>query len=156
MLVKNIMVTDAVIAHVDDAVGDVLEKMRSASLRMVPVIDQNRHVVGVISTHTILEKTVPNYIVSGDLNQISYAPDLGILRKQYDVIACEKASEIMDPKPLTVGEEESLLSVAAAMITYTKHEYAVVIDAQHHLLGVVSAGDILDRLKLTEQGGDDA
>jgi len=156
MLVKSVMVTKAVTAHQDESVGVVLDRMRESGLRMIPVINDDRNVVGVISTYTVLEKVVPSYIVSGDLHQISSAPDMGILRRHYDQIAGIKASEIMDSKPLTVQQEESLLSVAAAMITFTKHEYAVVIDAQHHLLGIVSAGDILDRLKRKAQGGDDA
>jgi len=59
----------------------------------------------------------------------------------------------MDEKPLTVNRNESLLSVAASMISFTKHEYAMVVDDQHHLLGIISAGDVLDRMKV---GGDDA
>jgi len=47
-----------------------------------------------------------------------------------------------------------LLSVAAAMISFSKHEYAMVVDDNKHLLGIVSAGDILDRLH--NGGNDDA
>ena len=32
------------------------------------------------------------------------------------------------------------------MISYKKHEYAMVIDDDGCLLGIISAGDVLDRL----------
>jgi len=153
MLAENIMVTNIVTAHVDETVDVVLERMRDARLRMIPVLDSEKVIVGVVSTFSVLEKVVPSYIVTGDLNQISYAPDIGILLRHYDEISDLKVTEVMEEKPLTVNRGESLLSVAAAMITFTKHEYAMVVDNQKHLLGIVSAGDVLDRMKV---GGNDA
>ncbi|MDQ6998673.1 MAG: CBS domain-containing protein [Mariprofundus sp.] len=153
MLAENIMVTNIVTAHVDETVDTILERMRDARLRMIPVLDNEKVIVGVVSTFSVLEKVVPSYIVTGDLNQISYAPDIGILLRHYDEISELKVTEVMDDKPLTVNRGESLLSVAAAMISFTKHEYAMVIDDHRHLLGIVSAGDVLDRM---QQGGNDA
>lgn len=148
MLAENVMVKNIVTAHVDETVDTVLARMRDAKLRMIPVLDNEKIIVGVVSTFSVLEKVVPSYIVTGDLNQISYAPDIGILLRHYDEISGLKASEVMDGKPLTVNRNESLLSVAAAMISFTKHEYAMVVDNQNHLLGIVSAGDVLDRMKV--------
>ncbi|MFQ5518918.1 MAG: HPP family protein [Mariprofundus sp.] len=156
MLAAKVMVTDIVTARADETVEVVLDRMRSSKLRMIPVLDADQVVIGVISTFSIMEKVVPSYIVTGDLNQISYAPDIGILRRHYKVIAELHVADVMDVSPLLVNQDESLLSVAAAMISFTKHEYAMVVDEKKHLLGIVSVGDILDRLKQAAQGGDDA
>ncbi len=157
MLAEQVMISDPHTAHSGELIEEVLIRMRNASLRMLPVTDQAGIVVGVISTFSILEHIVPDYIVSGDLNQISYAPDMGVLRRHYDAYAGKKVSEVMDAKPLLVNREESLLSVAAAMISFGKHEYALVIDHQHELLGIISAGDVLKQLQTLKQGdGSDA
>jgi len=153
MLAENVMVSNIVTAQVDETVDVVLERMRKARLRMIPVLDSEKIIVGVVSTFSVLEKVVPPYIVTGDLNQISYAPDIGILLRHYDEISDFRVSEVMDENPLTVNRNESLLSVAAAMISFTKHEYAMVVDGKNHLLGIVSAGDVLDRMKV---GNNDA
>ncbi len=153
MIAENVMVTNVVTAKVDDTVDLILERMRDAKLRMIPVLNHQKVIVGVVSTFSILEKVVPSYIVAGDLNQISYAPDIGILRRHYREISDLKVTDVMDENPLLVNREESLLSVAAAMITFTKHEYAAVVDADNCLLGIVSAGDVLDRIRT---GHDDA
>jgi CBS domain-containing protein len=53
----------------------------------------------------------------------------------------------MDKTPLLVHKEDSLLSVAASLSALGKHEYALVVDKANFLLGVISAGDILDTLR---------
>jgi len=147
MIAENAMVKDIVTASVNETVDVVLERMRTSHLRMIPILDEDKVIVGVVSTFSVLEKVVPSYIVTGDLNQISYAPDIGILLRHYNEFAGLNVTEVMEKKPLTVNRNESLLSVAAAMISFTKHEYAMVVDDKKHLLGIVSAGDILDRMK---------
>ena len=146
MLAKNVMVADVVTALADEKVENVLHKMRSAKLRMLPVLDTDRRVIGVVSTFSVMERVVPSYIVTGDLNQIPYAPDMGVLHRHFEEVRGLRADAVMDAKPLKVQADESLLSVAAAMISYKKHEYAMVIDDDGCLLGIISAGDVLDRL----------
>lgn len=146
MIASNIMVRNPVTATVSEPVGDVLHRMRSEKLRMLPVIDETGCVQGVLSTFAVMEHIVPDYIVSGDLESVPYVPELGLLGRAYCQVAGKTVAEVMDPKPLLVGPNEELLSVAAAMISYGKHEYALVADLDKQLLGVISAGDVLDCL----------
>jgi len=146
MLAENIMVTELITAHVDDRVCDVLARMRAAKLRMLPVVDDHGGVAGVISTFSIMECLVPSYIVSGDLNQVSYAPDMGVLRRHYLEVIEKDLLSVMETRPLLVKRDESLLSTAAALIAFGKHEYALVVDEEKRLIGIISAGDVLDRL----------
>jgi len=156
MLAKNIMVTEVVTALEDELVSDVFKKMRQANLRMLPVIDANDIVTGVISTFCVMEHVVPDYVVSGDLNQIPYAPDMGILRRHYEEISTQPIRNVMHKKPLTVQGEESLLSVASSLTAYGRHEYAIVADKENRLMGIISAGDILDKLQFAASEVNDA
>lgn len=155
MHASKIMVDHPKTAHVDEKVGPVLARMRKHHLRMLPVLSDGDIVAGVISTYSVMRHLVPDYIVSGDLDSVPYAPDMGLLRKHYDELAGKPVSEVMD-EPLTVHADESLLSVSAALCTFGKHEYALVIDEERRLLGVISAGDILDRLRKHADGEVDA
>jgi len=146
MLAENIMVTELTTAHVDDHVSDVLDRMRVAKLRMLPVLTDDGVVAGVISTFSIMAHLVPDYITSGDLKQITYAPDMGILRRHYFEVIEKDLLSVMETRPLLVQRDESLLSTAAALTAFGKHEYALVVDEEKRLIGVISAGDILDRL----------
>jgi CBS domain-containing protein len=157
MQAQQVMISNPCTAHIDELIEQVIIRMRDARLRMLPVTDHSGVVLGVISTFSILENIIPSYIVSGDLNQISFAPDMGVLQRQYDIYTDKQVAEVMDPKPLLVSRNESLLSVAAAMISFGKHEYALVVDKQKKLLGIISAGDILDQLQtLKRNDGNDA
>ncbi|MDX8388745.1 MAG: CBS domain-containing protein [Ghiorsea sp.] len=142
------MATNLVTATEDQLVVDVFAKMREAKLRMLPVLSPNGCITGVISTFCMMEYVIPEYVTSGDLNQISYAPDMGILRRHYTEIASQPIKNVMSKKPLLVQPNESLLSVAAALSSFGRHEYAMVVDKDNKLLGIISAGDILDRLQV--------
>jgi CBS-domain-containing membrane protein len=147
MLAEKIMVTNLVTATQDELISEVIIRMHKAKLRMLPVLDAEKHVVGVVSTHCVLSHIVPDYLISGDLTEISFAPDMGILRKQYAKASTKTVGEVMSDKPLTVGHTDSIISVAAHLASHDCHEYALVVDDQEHLVGVISAGDILDALE---------
>ncbi len=148
MLAEKIMITQVVTAVTHERVGEVHDKMNTHKLRMIPVVDQSNCVLGVLSTFSIMQSIIPEYLNSGDLQQISYAPDLDIVQRNYISIMQRSVQEFMDTSPLFVHKNDSLLSVAAAISAHGKHEYALVVDHEKRLLGIISSGDILNRLKL--------
>ncbi|MDX8402460.1 MAG: CBS domain-containing protein [Mariprofundaceae bacterium] len=152
MQAERIMVKDPITCRIDESIGVVLQRMRKASLRMLPVVEASGRIAGVLSTFSVLARIVPEYIVSGDLDAVPYAPDLGVLSRNYCEIANLSAREVMDVDPLLVEPDQSLLSVAAALLNYGKHEYALVADEERRLLGVISAGDVLDCLRALRDG----
>lgn len=156
MIAEKIMVKNITIAHENELVHDVFEKMRQNNLRMLPIVDEANRVTGVISTFCMMQTIVPSYIASGDLGQISFAPDIGILRSHYDEISSKPIKDVMNHEPLLVNQNDSILSVAAALSAFGRHEYAMVVDDNQHLLGLISAGDILDRLEKTTKEALDA
>ncbi|MES0371807.1 MAG: CBS domain-containing protein [Mariprofundaceae bacterium] len=138
-----IMTKDLVTCGPDQTISEVIDLLHDKSVRMVPVVDDNNHILGAINTLTFLSSLVPEYIVQGYLKSIPYAPDMGVLRKHYREILNHKVSDVMDRDPTIVMESESLLSVTAALITYDRFEYALVVDKQQKLLGIVASSDIL-------------
>lgn len=157
MHASRIMARDLITCHPDQSVGEVIQLLHDKSVRMVPVVDENNKILGAVNTLTLLSCLVPKYIVQGDLESIPYAPDIGLLRKYYRKIVDRKISEVMDIDPTIVKADESLLSVAAALITYDRFEYALVADEDASLLGVIASSDILRRLsQLTSEESFDA
>ncbi|MBL4776091.1 MAG: CBS domain-containing protein, partial [Mariprofundus sp.] len=47
MLAERIMITNIVTANAHESVESVLERMREAKLRMIPITDENNTVIGV-------------------------------------------------------------------------------------------------------------
>jgi len=115
----------------------------TVAVRMIPVLDGDGKVVGALNTIKLLAKLVPEYIVSGDLKSVSYAPDLGVLYKHYQAMRSLKVSEVMETNPTIVKAGESLLSVATTLIVRDFFDYAIVVDDEGVLQGVIAPSDIL-------------
>lgn len=157
MHAKNIMTTDVVVCHPEQAVEDIAAILNNKTFRIIPVVDANHKILGAVNTLSVLASLVPSYIVTGDLKSIPYAPDIGLLRKHYEKLLHRKVVDVMDRKPTIVHADESLLSVTAALITYDRFEYALVADADERLVGIISSSDILRRLaKNPHENTDDA
>ena len=156
MQAKSMMSANPITARDTETVGAVLDRMCGKGLRLLPVLDAGGKVLGVATLFSIMTHIVPNYIVTGDLDDVSYAPDIGLLRRHYDEILGRPVTEVLDVEPLLVRPESSLLSVAATLITHGKHESALVVDGDKKLVGIISVGDVLSCLKALPGGAPDA
>jgi CBS domain-containing protein len=139
-----------------DTVGTVLARMEETGLPLLPVLDGKGAVAGVVTRFSIMTHIVPSYIATGDLDDVAYAPDIGLLRRHYDALLGKPVAEVLDAEPLLVRPDSSLLSVAATLITHGKHESALVVDEHKRLLGIISVGDVLAGLKTLPGGAPDA
>jgi len=146
MIASKFMNREVHTACEHERIRTVLARMRAERLRMVPILDDGGCIVGVFSTFTVLEQIMPRYIVDGDLDTVSYAPDMGMLSTHFAELGNKTVGEVMDKNPLIVHPEESLFAVASALVRYGKHEFALVADDRCHLQGIISAGDILNVL----------
>jgi len=137
-----------VMIHADAHVKYALDKIRDTDHHMLPVVDGEGRPVGLFSTLSVIAHLVPDYIVSGDLDDIPYAPDFGLLRKHYDEIKGLPVSQLMIDKPFVIKPEESLLSVAAALVTHAEHDFVLVTDGDDKLIGVITSSDVLGKLRV--------
>jgi len=149
MLARDVMQKPVAI-HAEARVSDALEKMHESGHRFLPVVDADGRVVGLFSALAVVGYLVPDYIVSGDLDDIPYAPDFGLLRQHYDAVKDQPVSTLMVDKPFVIKSEESLLSVAAALVTHQLHDAVLVVDAESKLTGVITSSDVLGRLSNTQ------
>jgi len=146
MRAKDIMKTAVITACEQEVLIDLTARVRETHVRMFPVINQDRVVVGAVSTFSIMEHLLPAYILSGDLGDLAFAPDMDLLHSNYMDRRNLAVTALMDTPPLLVNAEESVFAVAAALMQYGKHECAIVVDQDKHLLGLISAEDILNSL----------
>ncbi len=141
-----IMVKDVVTCRPHQTVAEAIEFLNTRTFRIIPVVDDEKHILGTVNTLTLLTHIVPEYIVDGYLQSVPFAPDIGLLRKHYRAILQKSITEVMDDNPTIVGEGESLLSVTAAMVTHDHFEYVLVADDEQRLSGIISSSDILRAL----------
>ncbi|MDX8395272.1 MAG: CBS domain-containing protein [Mariprofundaceae bacterium] len=146
MHANKIMVTDVVTCRPEQTVEEIAKILDEKAFRMIPVVDADNKVLGVINTLSLLSSLVPTYIIKGYLKSIPYAPDIGLMRKHYQEILQHKVGDMMDENPTIVHADESLLSVTAALITHDRFEYALVADKDERLVGIISSRDVMSCL----------
>lgn len=149
MYAKDAMRTHISTANIHENVQDVVKRMRDSHHRMLPVVDEDGVVQGELSTTSMIHHIIPEYILHGDLKDVSYAPDIHFLQQHYNDIMQKKVMDVMDSKPHTVHEDKSLLCVASELLQVATHGYLLVVDDNHALSGIISTGDILNVLSST-------
>lgn len=153
MLARDVMIKEVLSVTPGQLVDEALAIMRKHHFRMLPVVDSDNRLCGELTTSNILSRLVPQYIASGDLGDMSFVPDIGVLAAHYPKLAGRKVADVMDAEPLTVQEDEALLAVAATLVMdVSQHVYALVTDAAGHLTGIISPGDILDHFCRIQAG----
>lgn len=143
MYANLIMAKNVMTCQPDQTVAEVIGLLNGKTCRIIPVVDDKHHILGAVNTLTLLAHIVPEYIVDGYLQSVPFVPDIGVLHKHYREILQKNITEVMDDDPTLVRENESLLSVAASMVTHDRFEYVLVVDGEQHLAGVISSSDIL-------------
>lgn len=137
---------DVVSTLEDELLSDLLPRMRGARLRMLPVLNGDGVALGLVSTSSIMKYLLPAYVTSGDLTDLSFVPDLNLLREHCKENIHTSVLDLMEDNCLIVEAEDSVLSVAGALIRYGNHELAMVIDENRCLLGIITASDVLHSL----------
>jgi len=145
-----------VVIRADAHIKYGLDKMRDTGHRHLPVVDDEGRAVGLFSALSVIGHLVPDYIVSGDLDDIPYAPDFGLLRRHYDEVKDLPVSQLMVDKPFVIKPEESLLSAAAALVTHPVSDVVLVAGEDGKLVGIITSSDVLGKLRSTRLGTSDA
>lgn len=153
MRAGNIMISDIVTCGPDETLAEALEKLYALGVRMLPVVDDQKRVLGVLGAFALLKRVVPEYIASGDLDAVHYTPDLGLMQRRFHDLLPIRVSEVMDRKPGVIKADESLLAVTTELISDTRYGYLLVIDGERHLQGIISCNDILRAMRRYEQDG---
>jgi CBS domain-containing protein len=71
---EDIMTVDVYTAHPNDRVVDVIRKMGQKQVRRIPVINENRYLVGMISMADVAVETREDYELADALEEISKGP----------------------------------------------------------------------------------
>jgi len=130
-----------------DSVASALGIMIKNKVSFVPVVGEDNKILGVVNSLDIISQIVPKYIVDGYLESVPYAPDIGALANGYAKIKETMVDSLVDHKPTIVREGDSMLSIAAAIITYDRYEHVLVSDqSRTKLLGIITTEDILEYL----------
>jgi len=116
---SEVMTSKPTVLHQGTKVKEALDTFEGTKLRVLPVIDNFDHVVGVIN-----------------LEDIGY---VDVHRQSLSL------SETIMLKPITIGEQTSLEQAAQLMID-KQQDHIFVVDKEEKLIGVVSGIEVVKKI----------
>jgi CBS domain-containing protein len=138
MLVQDVMSTGVITAYPTDLVRSAVIRMLSRHCGAIPVIDQQRNLIGLVAIRDVMIPLFPNY---GDyIHDNVHSRDFGEMEEGYPESLRKKIEEIMSKNPLTVSPTTCILEAASYM--GLKHFRRIPVAEDGKLVGMVSMGDI--------------
>ncbi|RMH37486.1 MAG: CBS domain-containing protein [Nitrospirae bacterium] len=138
MLVKDVMSTGVVTAKPSDLVRSVVIKMICRHCGAVPVVEDDRTLVGLVAVRDVMIPLYPNY---GDyIHDNVHSRDFVEMEESYPDVLKKPVEEIMSRHPLTVPPEMPILEAASYM--GLKNFRRIPVAEHGKLVGMVSIGDI--------------
>jgi len=148
MHVKDIMTTSVIHVTTETPVSQVADLLFDKNLTGMPVVDENKHVVGMITEYDLLSRQehihIPSYMKL--LSQFKVAGDKRAVKNEIDKILTLKASDIMT-RPVVTISPETEVSEAARIFSDDRINPLPIVDSNGQLAGIVSRADIVKLFK---------
>ena len=145
LLVKDLMTTAPVQAHLDFTARTVLEIMLDRNLKALPVVDDFGCPVGIVTTSDLVKVGMP--VRTGLFLQLPEAERTAFLSKAEGLTV----TKVMTKVPLVVTEG-SRASHAVHLMVEKHHKRLPVIDANGRLVGMISRIDLMKAVSSEQPG----
>ena len=136
MQISDCMRTTVYTIGVDARLRDAMQLMAQHMIGTLPVIDDHKHLLGVVVLDDILTRFMPQFVDL--LRSTDFVHDFGVLEagRESAAVTNEPITAVMRP-PYSIPADSGLM---AAMVMMHKHQFtdAPVVDDNEQLVGLVS------------------
>jgi CBS-domain-containing membrane protein len=148
MKVRDIMTQEVLTVQAETSVNDVAKLLGQHDISGVPVIDDRRRVIGVITELDLIVRNtrleMPHFIEVLDWGRIPLERP-GHLRERLKHILGTEARDVMTEKVITIGPDAEV-EVLAELMVKRRVNPVPVVDEQGSLVGIVSRADLVDMM----------
>lgn len=138
MIVKDIMTTDVKTTRPDTAVKEIASIMCLKKISGVPVVDENKRLVGILSEKDILHCMFPD--IGEIMSEGGEARDFEKLEGNYQDAMNKKVGDLMTTTVETVSADIPVLRAASMM--WLKKIRRIPVTEGDKLIGIISVGDV--------------
>jgi CBS domain-containing protein len=147
MKARDIMTIHVQTLAPDSQISDAVRLFQDTRFQAFPVVAADGTLLGLLNIWNILLKVLPPYIISGDLPDVRFAPDLNQLHERLAALRSQAAAELMDRSPPQAKPGESVLECAALMLHAPHRVHLLpVVDESGQLLGVIAPWDLIKEI----------
>lgn len=130
LTVRDLMSTNPDTVRPDTPLRAVIQTMKLAGCRQLPVVDEHGHLVGIVTDRDV------RLAMNSPMN----LPNRG---QDAELVASETTASCMTPNPITVSSDTPAYRAAEVLSTY-KFGALPVVD-NDELVGIITVTDFLDR-----------
>jgi len=149
MKVGEIMTKDVMSIGADAPISQVAELLFDYNLTGVPVVDEQKHVIGILTEYDLLSRQdhihIPTYMKL--LSQFKIAKSDKAVQQEISNVQSLLASDIMTRPVVTISEDTDV-SEAARIFADERINPLPVVDSNGALVGIISRADIVKLFKL--------
>jgi len=136
LLVRDIMTQRVFRVYPDTPVGELLELLSRHELKSVPVVNEKREVLGIVSDRDLLRHLLPITGRAGSAAHPDAEKDSALLKIP--------VREIMSRSVMCISEDQALPEVVSVMVNKDVDRLPVVSEGK--LTGFLTRGDVLRKL----------
>lgn len=149
MKVNEIMTKDVVSIGADASISQVAELLFDDNLTGVPVVDGQKHVIGILTEYDLLSRQdhvhIPTYMKL--LSQFKIAKSDKSVQQEISKVQSLRVFDIMTRPVVTISENTDV-SEAARIFADERINPLPVVDGNGVLVGIISRADIVKLFKL--------
>lgn len=143
MRVKEIMVREVKSITPDMNARQALELLERLQISGLPVIDEQKKLVGMFTEKEVLSYVLPSYIEK--VGKFVYEQNPKAVRKKFAELSTMEVGQIMRREVVVVNEDTTLSEAARLMLTQRARRIPV-LDNTKNVVGMVARCDVLKGL----------
>jgi len=136
---KDVMTADPITVTPDTTIPRVVETMLERDIKRLPVVNESGELSGIVSRVDVLRAFAEPLTAE--------SPRQSPLVNQHALV-----KEVMVLNVPTVHRDASLEEIVTLLVS-NRQRRVIVVDDQHHLVGIITDGDLLKRAEPTERPG---
>ena len=149
--VRDVITRNVRTTNKDRSIRSVAKTICQNKIGGLPVVDDDNHLVGIISEKDILKAMLPGY--TEFLEDPIKAMDFQAMERSYGNVLERKVSELMAKTVYSISIDEPVMKAAAQMDLHHFRRIPVV-GQDERLAGIVSLSDIHHAIFMRELAGD--
>jgi len=143
MKVSQIMTKDIISIAPEASAQEALSLLDKMKISGLPVLDQNKKLVGMFTEKEIIARILPSYVEN--VGDFKYEENPKSVRLKVLSFVDLKVREVMRKEVVTVDEDATLCEVAHIMLMQ-KARRIPVLNKQKQVVGIASRGDLIKAL----------
>ncbi len=140
MRVKEIMTKEIISISPEISAKDALEALFKNHISGLPVIDNDKKLVGMFTEKEVLRAVLPSYV--SKVGKFVYEENPKAVKRKMAALGKVKVKEIMRKEVVTTNEDIALCEVARLMLMHSARRIPVV-DKNGIVKGIVAREDIV-------------